>query len=646
MRKLNTIALAALCTLCGPAAQAQDTNVPAWDIYPDTWVATDALGRIQPTQAETGDVKTDKKREVGIFYVTWHNSDLYNMPSPYDGDVTKVLERDPSARLDGKSKIWTVGSYHWGEPEVGYFLSADPYVIRRDISMLSDAGVDVLILDVTNGVRYWEAWEALWKVMTDMKAEGNKVPKFCFWSFNGNMILSVQELYDKVYKDGRYKDLWYYRDGKPLLLYNADPTCDANGAGYKGHDNYLYDPDAVTNPANPHYGDTLYTSKQLTFYPKYITDFFSLRNMWWGYYRWANKRFIGGEGNWSFGQDLGDKNVQKLSPRERTATWKGQLEEFAVTPAQHSSTMIGKSWRMSPGEPKLDEHDMPVPTYVPATGKVEENPTAHGIYFQDRWDEALSVDPQFIYINDWNEWSAGKFAMNCNFLGRKSDFAFIDQYNAEFNRTIAPMKGGYTDNYYMQMVANIRKYKGVREIPSNKGYFTSWNDIQVEYRDTRGDITHRDFHGYAKLHYKDELGRNDIVRAKVGVTKKDLLFYVETADALKGREQPEGWMLLFIDSDKDSSTGWHGYDFMVRDGKLLAYDGKQWNEAGKATTAVESNSLVVTIARKDLKLKGKSLCFDFKWADNPANLDSPIGLATGGDTAPNRRFNYRFVWNK
>ena len=311
MRKLNTIALAALCTLCGPAAQAQDTNVPAWDIYPDTWVATDALGRIQPTQAETGDVKTDKKREVGIFYVTWHNSDLYNMPSPYDGDVTKVLERDPSARLDGKSKSWTVGSYHWGEPEVGYFLSADPYVIRRDISMLSDAGVDVLILDVTNGVRYWEAWEALWKVMTDMKAEGNKVPKFCFWSFNGNMILSVQELYDKVYKDGRYKDLWYYRDGKPLLLYNADPTCDANGAGYKGHDNYLYDPDAVTNPANPHYGDTLYTSKQLTFYPKYITDFFSLRNMWWGYYRWANKRFIGGEGNWSFGQDLGDKNVQK-----------------------------------------------------------------------------------------------------------------------------------------------------------------------------------------------------------------------------------------------------------------------------------------------------------------------------------------------
>ncbi len=44
-------------------------------------------------------------------------------------------------------------------------------------------------------------------------------------------------------------------------------------------------------------------------------------------------------------------------------------------------------------------------------------------------------------------------------LGRKNPFMFVDQYNAEFNRTIQPMKGGYTDNYYMQMAQNIRRYK-------------------------------------------------------------------------------------------------------------------------------------------------------------------------------------------
>ena len=47
-------------------------------------------------------------------------------------------------------------------------------------------------------------------------------------------------------------------------------------------------------------------------------------------------------------------------------------------------------------------------------------------------------------------------------------FYFVDQYNAEFNRTIAPMKGGWTDNYYMQMAENIRRYKGARPIPVNR----------------------------------------------------------------------------------------------------------------------------------------------------------------------------------
>ena len=86
-------------------------------------------------------------------------------------------------------------------------------------------------------------------------------------------------------------------------------------------------------------------------------------------------------------------------------------------------------------------------------------------------------------------------------MGRKnSPFAFVDQYNAEFNRTIQPMKGGYTDNYYMQMAQNIRRYKGVRPIPVNRGYkkiqvdgaFKDWDKVKVTYRDTRGDTAWRD----------------------------------------------------------------------------------------------------------------------------------------------------------
>src|SRR5664279_3110385 len=40
------------------------------DLYTDTWVATDAIGRKMPTFNEVGSVKTDKKRVVSIFYIT------------------------------------------------------------------------------------------------------------------------------------------------------------------------------------------------------------------------------------------------------------------------------------------------------------------------------------------------------------------------------------------------------------------------------------------------------------------------------------------------------------------------------------------------------------------------------------------------
>jgi hypothetical protein len=40
------------------------------------------------------------------------------------------------------------------------------------------------------------------------------------------------------------------------------------------------------------------------------------------------------------------------------------------------------------------------------------------------------------------------------------------------------------------------------------------------------------------------------------------------------------------------------------------------------------------------------MAFDMKWADNPAALRDAISLCTHGDTAPNRRFNFRVVWRK
>lgn len=64
------------------------------DLFPDTWVATDALGRNMPTFPIVGPVKKDQQRVVGIFYITWHSGPLSTLKSPYTADVSKVLARD------------------------------------------------------------------------------------------------------------------------------------------------------------------------------------------------------------------------------------------------------------------------------------------------------------------------------------------------------------------------------------------------------------------------------------------------------------------------------------------------------------------------------------------------------------------------
>jgi hypothetical protein len=646
------------------------------DIFPDTWVATDALGRNMPTVKDVGPVKEDHDRVVSIFYITWHTPDRAVGTLPYTSDVTEILSATPEARLDGAHPAWGPApgaGYHWAEPELGYFLSQDRYVIRKDMSMLTDAGVDLLVMDVTNGVHYWNEWEVLFTEMQKMKAEGNQVPKFCFWAFNGPAITVVQHLYDRIYKEEKYKDLWFYWHGKPLLLCNGNPTVDANGTDIK-HPNPHYEPEAATNPDHPHYGDPYYAQEFYSDYTQEVKDFFTLRTMWWGYYEWAGERFVGTEGKWSFGYGLDDRRVRDLPPEQLVAPWQGKPEQAAVTPAQHATSMVGKCWTRAHGEPELDKYDLPVKTKVPWLGKTVDNPEAYGIYFQERWDEALAADPRFIYINDWNEWTAGKYHLTdkglsipvppeeeirpVQFMGRESNFLFVDQYNSEFNRGIQPMKGGYTDNYYMQMVQNIRHYKGVRPIPELSGMTKvtvdgqagDWDDVSVEYRDTIGDTIHRDHPGYRGLHYTDSSGRNDIVTCKVAVDSENIYFLAKTREPLT-EPSDDKWMLLLVDPDKNPDTGWHGYDLLINRKRMddntasvMAYKDNQWVECESIPIAWKDKVVEVAAPRELLGLEGHEFSFDFKWADNPAELKDPIALCTDGDSAPNRRFNYRCVW--
>jgi len=78
----------------------------------------------------------------------------------------------------------------------------------------------------------------------------------------------------------------------------------------------------------------------------------------------------------------------------------------------------------------------------------------------------------------------------------------------------------------------------------------------------------------------------------------------------------------------------------------MQYRNGAWKEIAQADISYKGKALELCIPKKLLGLQGNAFSFDFHWCDNPDELKDPISLSTSGDSAPNRRFNYRFVWSK
>lgn len=205
------LALPAWSAMCAGEA-------PAWDTFADTWVATDALGRAVPLRAEAGPPRAD--RTVGIFYFLWHGAHIQG--GPYD--VTKILKRDPDAMSKPDSPLWGPlhAPHHWGESLFGYYLTQDEGVLRKHAQMLADAGVDVVIFDVTNQITYKDDYLALLRVWSAMRRAGNRTPAVAFLTPFWDPAKVVRELWRDLYAPGLYPELWFRWAGKPLIL--ADPA--------------------------------------------------------------------------------------------------------------------------------------------------------------------------------------------------------------------------------------------------------------------------------------------------------------------------------------------------------------------------------------------------------------------------------------
>ncbi len=190
----------------------------AWDNFSDTWAATDGLGRALPGAREVGAPRAD--RTVGIFYFLWLGEHIQG--GPYD--VSRILARDPEAMKKPGSPLWGPlhAPHHWGESIFGYYLTDDAGVLRKHAQMLGDAGVDMVVFDVTNQVTYPRWYRALLREWAAWRALGNRTPQVAFLTPFWDPAKVVRELWKDLYEPGLEPDLWFRWDGKPLILADAE----------------------------------------------------------------------------------------------------------------------------------------------------------------------------------------------------------------------------------------------------------------------------------------------------------------------------------------------------------------------------------------------------------------------------------------
>ncbi|RYG69566.1 hypothetical protein EON80_09565, partial [bacterium] len=197
-------------TLSGLALPTLAQNqAPVLDSMSDTWVATDGLGR-SISQAGQGGVPAPRQNKtVILFYYIWHG--FHDPIGP--NDISKLLAANPQ-----NPKYGPPGTFHWwGEPEAGYYRAEDPWVIRRNLSMIADAGVDAIFFDVTNAFTYPATVQAVCEEARKMRLAGNKTPQIGFVTHAG-AARTQQRLYDDFYAKNLYSELWFQWNGKPLIL--------------------------------------------------------------------------------------------------------------------------------------------------------------------------------------------------------------------------------------------------------------------------------------------------------------------------------------------------------------------------------------------------------------------------------------------
>ncbi|MBQ8208957.1 MAG: hypothetical protein IJZ35_00030 [Clostridia bacterium] len=586
------------------------------EVNPDSWTAVDGLGRTLPTYEETGEKKQDKF--VGLFYWTWHYHHSQNRTAK---NVTQILSQHPDALWDFDNEAWTDtdadGSpYYWNEPIYGYYTNLDEYVVRKHAELIADAGVDVIIFDCTNGTYIWEeGYEVLFRIFEEARNEGVNVPQIAFmlpFSGSEDAKTSLHNLYNKIYSKDRYRDLWFIWDEKPLIMAHSS-ALDKNDAA-----------------------------------DKEILEFFTFRQNEPTYF--ASDSYISEE-KWGwcsvypqtqFGKTLFD-GVEQMCVSVAQNAADGQLVAMNA-----DADVQGRSYTEGDYSYSYKKGDESI-----TVDSSVENSELYGLNFQQQWDYAIECDPEFIFVTGWNEWLAGRWQ---EWMGTEN--AFPDQFNDEYSRDIEPSDGILKDHYYYQLVANIRRFKGMTATDKKDtaeftidifGSDSQWDNVTA-YNHYTNSTRARNADSWTDVHYESDTMRNDFKNVKVAYDDNNIYFRIETVDNITPYSD-NAWMRIFIDTDSTgNSPSWEGFEYVINrenateNGIIIEKSTGGWNfeTTGKGIYNINENVMYMQIPRNVLGLDADDVHFNFKLSDNMQTDGDIMDFYKSGDVAPGGRFMFVF----
>ena len=601
---------------------AVDLNA-AHTVDQSQWIVQDGLDRIVSTNTQTGDVREDKI--VAIFYWTWHG-DFGDGQTAYNNqqNIDKLIAMGKTERdymtlsmheLNQLGIKTAMGPYHfWDEPIYGYYDGDDEWVIRKQAELLAAADIDVVFFDNTNGTFTWkETALRVMKVFSEARAQGVDAPDVSFMFPFGPVDhagTQMVELYNDIYKQGLYKDVWFKLDGKPMVM------------GWPGSLNSK---------------DAAIASE--------IKEFFTFRSNLGGYLDTESS-----VNQWGW---------LSRFPQAYFHNDKGEVEQITVGTAVNHNYVKRIIAPMSLGENIIGR------TWTSRGYDTRENAILYGACLAEQWENAIAVDPKIVFVTAWNEWVAMRID-NWPASPEQYQNCFVDQYNAEFSRDCEPSAGILKDHYYYQLVDYVRQFKGTNPIEKASweklmdvnGGFGQWADVGPVYNDYFG-LPDRDALGYKdpetgkRFHYTNDSGRNDIYDAKVARDYENIYFMVRTVEDLTPYTDAY-WMRLYIDMGQ-SDKNWENYEFILNKqnpddattATLERFTGKgfETEAVGKVSYSVKGNVLTVCIPKTMLGIPAEELHFEFgfKWTDNTLEDGDIMQWYVNGDVAPVGRFNYCYT---